>query len=150
MGDFQRKVAAWAEKTKRTTAQATTDLIVDLSTKIVLSTPVGNPSLWEGDAPEGYIGGTLRNNWFASIGSPNIKSPLRTPRGGTGNGALAQILAQSVNAPGMVYYLVNVMPYARRIEYEGHSSQAPAGMVRTNLMAFQKALDDAVRKNKES
>ena len=150
MADFKQQIEAWAEKTKRSYEEAIKDTVVDISTKVILSTPVGNPSLWKSDAPEGYIGGTLRNNWFASIDKPNTKGPLRTPRGGTGRGALAQVVAQSVDAPKNVYYLVNIMPYARVVEYEGHSSQAPAGMVRTTIAAFRQALDAAVRKNKES
>ena len=34
---------------------------------------------------------------------------------------------------GNVVYLTNNLPYAQRLEYEGWSKQAPAGMVRVNM-----------------
>jgi len=42
-------------------------------------------------------------------------------------------------------YLLNSLPYVRRIEYEGWSSQAKAGMVRITVAEFQTFVDKAVR-----
>ena len=44
--------------------------LLDLSRRIVLRTPVGNPSLWASAPPAGYTGGQAKGNWQASIGSP--------------------------------------------------------------------------------
>jgi hypothetical protein len=38
---------------------------------------------------------------------------------------------------GDVFSLLNGQPYARRIEYEGHSQQAKHGMMRMNIAAWQ-------------
>ena len=43
------------------------------------------------------------------------------------------------------FYLTNNSPYAERIEYEGHSTQAPDGMVRINAIKFQQTLNEVAR-----
>lgn len=165
MASFSDTIKAWAEKTNRSIEQTVTDTVVDLSNKIVLRTPVGNPELWLYNRgtpespdyvdyisylgkPKGYIGGTLRNNWFATIGQPSQKSDRRPNQNAAA--ALTAIIAESLKAPGNVYYLVNNMPYARRVEYEGWSSQAPAGMLRLTVQEFKAAVERAVAKNKQS
>lgn len=148
MASFSEQVRKWAEKTGRSIEQTVVDTVVDISSKVVLRTPVGNPSIWQGPAPAGYIGGTLRNNWFASIGQPSTAADRQPSAAGTS--ALSEIIAKSVGAPGEVYYLVNNMPYANRIEYQGYSKQAPAGMVRLSVQEFKAAVDAAIRKNKKS
>jgi hypothetical protein len=40
------------------------------------------------------------------------------------------------------------VPYAERIEYFGHSSQAPEGMARINVAAFQHLVQAEVSKVK--
>ncbi|WP_256203847.1 MULTISPECIES: hypothetical protein [unclassified Pseudomonas] len=41
---------------------------------------------------------------------------------------------------------MNNLPYAIPLEY-GHSTQAPAGMVRVTLANFQHIVDEAIRNN---
>ncbi|MNJ81742.1 hypothetical protein D3C77_807050 [compost metagenome] len=48
---------------------------------------------------------------------------------------------------GQTAFIVNNLPYAIPLEY-GHSSQAPAGMVRVTLANFQRIVDEAIRKNR--
>ena len=45
-----------------------------------------------------------------------------------------------------VYYLSNNLPYIRRLEYEGHSGQAPNGMVRVTMAKADKILKAQARK----
>ena len=40
---------------------------------------------------------------------------------------------------------MNSLPYIRPLEYEGHSKQAPAGMVRVSVTEFQTFVDNAVK-----
>ena len=61
--DIERLVGDRMDKVVRGT-------LLDLSRRIVLRTPVGNPSLWQGPPPPGYTGGQARGNWQASISSP--------------------------------------------------------------------------------
>jgi hypothetical protein len=47
---------------------------------------------------------------------------------------------------GEKYYIVNNMPYARRIEYEGWSSQAETGMARRTVVNFKKIVQAEAKK----
>ena len=40
----------------------------------------------------------------------------------------------------------NSLPYAHKIEYDGHSTQAPEGMVRRNVTRFQKIVSDQLKR----
>lgn len=119
--------------------------IKDVARKVVLevfagtieATPVGNPSLWKSKPPKGYVGGRLRNNWQCSKDQPDTSS-TRGPEGG-GNAALADVQQTVAPDPGK-YYLTNNMPYAKRIEYDGWSRQAPAGMARINIRRLQQII----------
>jgi len=102
-----------------------------VSSRIIKRTPVGNPSLWKGNPPKGYVGGSLRGAWVASVGSPNLTE--RTPPDASG----ARVTARAVNVTqkiklGEVFYLTNNLPYAHRVEF-GWSKQAPAGMLRVSV-----------------
>jgi hypothetical protein len=79
--------------------------------------------------------GTLRASWFTSDGAPSPKKApekKRSPDGATQE-AMSNISA-TFSDPGEVTYITNNLPYAMRIEFEGHSKvKAPAGMVRISL-----------------
>jgi len=82
--------------------------------------------------PDGYVGGRARGNWHCSIGVPIPNEIDRIDA--TGAGPIADVLA-TVKA-GEINYLSNNVPYIRRLEYKGHSSQAPEGMVRIAIERF--------------
>lgn len=134
-----RKFAEKAGANVETVVRKTTG---HLLASTVLRTPVGNPSLWKGNPPAGYVGGRLRANWNASIGMPDFSTSIvRDQSGGStiarGNGVVSQWKGGDI-------YLMNSLPYVREIEYEGHSKQAPAGMVRITVTEFQTFIDQAV------
>lgn len=117
--------------------------LVSLSNNIIRRTPVGNPSLWAESslpAPKGYVGGSLRGAWQASIGAPDFAITGRKQTSGTG-ATLGDVLAKT-NAleSGQTFYLTNPLPYARRVEF-GWSKQAPQGMLRVSVAEAQKVLD---------
>lgn len=90
------------------------------------ASPVGNPSLWKGRAPEGYVGGHFRRNWQVGVRrDPTRRIPGVDPTG-------AQALAGSVASLRFyrrgIIYVVNNVPYANRIE-NGWSTQAPEGVI---------------------
>lgn len=113
--------------------------LFSLSSRIIKSTPVGNPALWQNPPPPGYVGGSLRGAWQASIGSPDLSKNNRVDSNG---GPTISEVSQVTSAfkIGQSFYLTNPLPYAYRVEY-GWSTQAPAGMVRTNVMKAQAVLD---------
>jgi hypothetical protein len=76
--------------------------------------------------------GRARGNWQCTIGSPATSEIDRIdPKG---SGVNKEII--STVKTGTVVYLSNNVPYIRRLEYEGHSKQAPQGMVRISLQRF--------------
>ena len=116
---------------------------IQVSTNIILSTPVGDPSYWKSKPPAGYVGGRLRNNWFASTMSPSTETTKT--RGAKGSAAIKRVNeAARSHKVGQDMYLTNNLPYVRRVEFEGWSRQAVGGMVRINLAKAEKALKEAV------
>ena len=95
-----------------------------LTRSIVIMTPVDE--------------GRARGNWFASLGGFNNETyDNDSPQ-------FTQIENITNGAPGAVFYLVNNLPYIGRLEFEGHSDQAPAGMVRVSIENFQLMLDETI------
>jgi len=96
-------------------------------------------------AGQGYVGGRFRGNWQFSIDSPATDELDRIDPSGSETIAalLSQVQALTI---GQTAYIVNNLPYAIPLEY-GHSTQAPAGMVRVTLANFQRIVDEAIRNN---
>jgi hypothetical protein len=95
-------------------------------------------------APAGYVGGRFRANWQYGYGKPTLTTlPGVDP---SGQATLARIQAGVMSNPAAgVHYVVNNLPYTRPLEYEGHSSQAPAGMVRVTVAEFRSYIEQAIR-----
>ncbi|WP_368607492.1 hypothetical protein [Pseudomonas fulva] len=94
---------------------------------------------------QGYVGGRFRGNWQFSIDSPATEELDRIDPSGseTITSLISQVQALTI---GQTAYIVNNLPYAVPLEY-GHSTQAPAGMVRVTLANFQAIVDQAIRNN---
>jgi len=105
--------------------------VLSLSSRVIQRTPVGDPSFWIGSAPPGYAGGTLRNSWHVSFGSPSTEEAREPSESGAGS--LSELSKIESWDFGLSYYLTNNMPYAMVVE-EGSSDQAPEGMVRVSLL----------------
>jgi len=133
--DLERLVGDRMDKVVRGT-------LLDLSRRIVLRTPVGNPSLWQGPPPPGYTGGQARGNWQASIGSPASGTTEATDKSGTAT--IAGIAGKTQQAPGNVWYLTNNLPYVSTALEYGSSTQAPTGMVRISLRELDQSIDDQI------
>jgi hypothetical protein len=136
-------VKEWAVKAAKNVDEVVITTCIDISRRVVLYTPVGDPKLWKSPPPAGYTGGQAKGNWIASINSPSSSvSQLKDPKG-----ALTVSLAedQAVKAPGNVFYLVNNLPYIRRLEYEAWSSQAPAGMIRRVMAEAPAIVRDVIQ-----
>ena len=91
---------------------------VSLSTDIIMDTPV--------------LSGRLRNNWMVSVNKGSNETTERT-----GNESIGRVNAVKFKL-GDTLYLTNNLPYAERIEFMGCSAKAPNGMVRRNLMRWEK------------
>ena len=124
-----------------TLSQAKTDraikkTIIKVWGSIIKLTPVGNEDVWKTkNAPEGYVGGRARGNWF-------VGTTLTDKTGGVKANKGASYVAKNVprNIIGTKLYLYNNLPYINRLEYGAHSKQAPRGMVRVSLLKWGKEL----------
>lgn len=146
MGSFALDLAAFAAKAPKRAKQVVDKATIDLLTKIVLRTPVGNPSIWKGypprKPPAGYVGGRLRGNWNTGIGSINT-TEQRPAKTGAAPVARGRATVRT-REPEADIYITNSLPYAIRVE-NGYSTQAPAGMVRVTVVEFQGFVSKAAK-----
>lgn len=117
--------------------------LLDMTRRVIMRTPVGDPSQWQSPAPPGYVGGTARGNWQASINQPEQGILPRADEGG--NATLADAQPAIEAASGNVYYLVNNIEYILPLE-NGWSNQAPAGMARITLRELGQSIDEQLAK----
>ena len=98
------------------------DSCIEISRRVIERTPVDT--------------GALRKSWTASKGSIDTSN-----RGGD-----FVSVARGLTL-GQRYTFGNGQPYARRIEYYGHSPQAPRGMMRVTLAEYESIVAQQVRKH---
>ncbi len=104
---------------------------LDLLSKIIKRTPVDT--------------GRLAGNW--SVGINNIPRDV-IENTDTEKAVEYGMLRLSDAVIGDVAYIVNNLPYVHPIEYEGHSEQAPEGMVGITVAEYEKAVEERARKAK--
>ncbi len=108
-----KRIAKDMGETVENLAQAT---FIELFSAVIADTPVDE--------------GRLRGDWQSTKGSPAAGQAGRIQKEKTG---VATAEAHAVIGKPGLYYLTNNMPYAARIEFDGHSgTKAPRGMVRIN------------------
>jgi hypothetical protein len=140
---FALDIAAFAKKAGDNSGRVVRKVSIDLLGNVVERTPVGNPDLWQSPAPAGYVGGRLRANWNTSIGNADTSTSAETDK--TGSATKSRGASRLSRWSEGDIYIMNSLPYVREIEYTGHSSQAPAGMVRVTVVEFQSFVNAAVR-----
>lgn len=104
--------------------------IGETSKRVILRTPVDT--------------GRARANWQATIGAPASGEVNAVGA----QAAIAQAESAAAQAPGQVFWLVNNLPYINRLEFEGWSRQAPAGMLRVSVAEFQAQIERAIRSSR--
>jgi len=83
--------------------------------------------------------GRAQGNWFASLdGFDSTRISNDT------NPQLRQIESITTGAAGNIFYLTNNLPYIGKLEFDGHSDQAPSGMVRVSLENFHLMITDTI------
>lgn len=141
MTSFAVRLQQIAARTNRRADQIVRDVITEVATALDGRSPVGDPSLWQKPAPKGYQPGTFRGNWQIGIGSiPSGETGRVDPSGEATLSAIISAIPE--HAAGTVAYLANNVPYARPIE-DGHSTQAPNGVVGLTAVEFQQYVDRA-------
>lgn len=136
-GGFAAALQAFSEQTMATAETIFANTVLEMSTRIVLKSPVGDPSRWKSPPPagDGYVGGRFRANWQFQNGAPAAGVIDAVDPDGSRSISAARTGSLTLKL-GDTAYLVNNLPYSIPLEY-GHSSQAPVGMVRTTLDEFQ-------------
>ena len=103
--------------------------ILELDKSIVKKSPV--------------LTGRFKANWRLGVGE--IPSGEIDAVDISGAATLARnAVVIPVQAAGPIYYLVNNLSYAQRLE-DGYSQQAPSGMVGLTVAEFQQTINEAAR-----
>ena len=149
---FALDLQKFAEKVGERADDAVGAIVIGVAAEVDKRSPVGDPTKWSeefkrvgkelGWFGEGYVGGRFRGNWQVGVTErPNGTLPNIDP-----TGVETQTRIQAAipgDASGKVYYLVNNLPYALRLE-DGYSKQAPKGMVGLTVTHFQAIVKKAV------
>lgn len=140
---FSDDLKKFRRNTVRRTDLLVRKVIIDMGSRIVYRTPVGNPSLWQSNPPEGYVGGRARANW--QYGNGSMPEGALDLIDSNGNPTLAAITAgvRSFEAAS-VHWVVNNLPYIERLE-NGWSTQAPQGMVGLTVVEFKGVVEIMAR-----
>lgn len=98
--------------------------LIDLASSVVMMSPVDT--------------GRFRANWQFGNGAINAATSADMDLGGARTVArLSGSISSGVKLGQVgVVYITNSLPYAFRLEYDGWSRQAPAGMVRVSVDRF--------------
>ena len=145
MIDFKKQLAAASAEIKSNVDKAVRSTAIELLGELVRKTPVGNPGLWKGDAPAGYVGGRLRGNWQVQVNSADT-STIDTVDS-IGNGTISKGISaiKGYSSKDKAIFISNNLPYAERVE-EGWSEQAPAGMMKVSVEKFNEIVVKQARR----
>ena len=141
---FALDIQKFAKKCGDNADLVTRKVVLDIGRSLVEKTPVGNPDLWQNpdNKPEGYVGGHARANWSHSIGA--LVNQEFKEIDATGGASINRIISSvPVKAAGEVHYIQNSLPYMQALE-DGHSTQAPNGMVALTETEFQDYVQKAI------
>lgn len=143
-GSFSLQLQKFAEKAKANADLVVQKVTLDVARSVIERSPVGNPDTWKSPAPAGYVGGRFRANWMFGVGAVDTTTTEGVDKSG---GATLSRLAAAIQATGAggVTFVSNSLPYGPRLEYEGWSKQAPAGVVRITVAEFQQYVNQAVQ-----
>ena len=122
---------------------------IDLLSRIIEKTPVGNPDLWKESslpAPKGYVGGRARANWQISIGSPGSSASVAPETGVKHKDKISGLqeaegfAAMASAKAGGTIWIYNNLRYIKRLEDGWSHKQAPLGMVAVSLAEIEAGL----------
>jgi hypothetical protein len=141
---FTADLSGWCRKTAPQYADGVVrKTVIEIGSRAVLRSPVGDSSYWQQPAPDGYVGGRFRGNWQHGFGSaPTGNLDAIDPSGGT---TLNRITSATISSQAAgITWLVNNLPYSERIE-NGWSRQAPQGIVNRIELEFPSIFEQAKR-----
>jgi len=138
---FAEQLAAFAEKAKTRADEIVGRVVASIAAELDQRSPVGDASYWKHKPPPGYVGGRFRGNWQLGV---DVVPSGETGRIDPGGAETLSVIIGAVppQAAGHIYYLFNGVPYAQALE-DGHSRQAPNGMVGLTVLGFNRAVEEA-------
>jgi len=157
---FSDDIANFVKKANGNADAVVRKTVLDIGTRLVERTPVGDTEYWVSlnprtniktheveygrKPPEGYAGGHARANWQHAVGAPVISEVIGTDK--EGDRTIAEIQSSiAASPPGAVHYIVNSVPYIQALE-DGHSRQCPPnGMVAKTALEFGGIVDAAAQ-----
>lgn len=126
---FAADIRRFTDKAEKDTDKVVRAITFGLFREVIQRTPVDT--------------GRLKGNWQATQGAPAYGTATTTDK--DGNSTITR-MAAGIGGWGSVTYLANNLPYAQRIEFDGHSSvKAPAGMVRVSMRRINTIVRQAAR-----
>ena len=139
---FALDISAFVKRAKSNMNQVVRKIVLDLGTRIVMRSPVGDAQFWKNPPPKNYLGGRFRSNWlYGETVMPQGTLLSIDPKG---NATVVRILAGiKPDAAGKIHWLTNNLPYAQRLEYGWSKRQAPAGMVAITVVEYQSIVRNA-------
>ena len=155
---FSDDIAKFVKKCGTNTDLVVRKTVLNIGTKLVERTPVGDTEYWTSlqpssniathkveykrKPPPGYVGGHARANWTYSEGVRVEKEIKGIDK--TGTSTIANIMSGvPQKAAGLVHYIQNSVPYIQALE-DGHSRQAPNGMVALTQIEFKDYVNKAL------
>jgi hypothetical protein len=138
MSKFSINLSEYAKRTGAKLDTLVREVVIELGTRIVMRTPVGDATLWKSPPPPGYVGGRARANWQYGFGAaPDGDLPDIDP---SGRASINRIKPTQVAG---VHFIANNLSYAQRLE-DGWSTQAPAGMISLTAVEFTGVVRDEI------
>lgn len=131
--EFTLDIERFIKKAKRNAEEVMRKTTIKLFSAVIMASPVDT--------------GRFRANWMTSGANPATGTTESTdPTAARTVGAMESYI--SLASDWDAFSLANNLPYAERLEYDGWSSQAPAGMVRVNVRRFNYLLEREANKVK--
>ena len=145
---FEDQLAVFAAKALARTNNTIKDICYGVAASLITKSPIGDPSLWQHPAPKGYIPGTFKANWRASIDAINYTTvDEQDPSGEASMLQVASVLADA-DLKDKVIYITNSLPYGQVLEDGSHSKQVPpGGMVALTVVEYKEIAGAAILKN---
>jgi hypothetical protein len=131
----------FVEKAKGKVQKLTKEVLLEIGTKLVDRSPVGDPLTWQRPYwPKGYAPGHFINNW--QVGIDQIPKGIIAGVDPTGSASKERLSHLGRWQVGHTYYFVNNLPYAKALE-QGHSAQCPpSGMIGLTRLEFKQIVKD--------
>lgn len=132
---LESNIVRFRLKAMEATEEVIKQSLFDLFSSIILQTPVDK--------------GFLRNSWNVSFEGFSTEIPTRPAPVGTATiNRVKLLLNTTYTKDTQAVYFSSNLPYVNRIEFDGHSAQAPNGMVRINTIRWETIVENNRREFK--